>query len=81
MLHRECVEHRAITFLIGLIGSMNSIAHSRKIEPVDKMSRVRRVLAVVFDIVDTETWSIGGQVVGSCCPCCATAIAEADRRC
>ena len=78
MLHRKCIKHCAITILISLIGSMNSLPNSGKIKPVDKIHRVRRVVAVVFDIVDTETWSVGGQVVCSCCPCCATAVAEAD---
>ena len=78
MLHPKCIKHCAITIFIGLIGSVNSLPNSRKIEPVDKSHRVRPVVAVVFDIVDTETWSVGGQVVCSCCPSCATAVAEAD---
>ena len=48
----------------------------REIGPVDKVDRVRRVVAIVFDIIDAETWSVGGQVVCSCCLCCATAVAE-----
>ena len=79
MLHRKCVEHCAITVFVSLIGSMNSLPHSREIEPVHKIDRVRCVVAVVFDIVDAETWSVGGQVICSRCPCCATAIAETDR--
>ena len=78
LLHRKCVEHCAITVLVSFIGSMDSLAHSREIEPVDKIDRVRGVLAVVLDIIDTETWAVGGQVIYSCCPCCATAIAETE---
>ena len=78
LLHRKCVEHCAITVLVSFIGSMDSLPHSREIEPVNEIDRVRDVLAVVFDIIDTETWTVGGQVICSCCPCCATAIAETE---
>ena len=78
LLHRKCVEHCAITVFVSFIGSMDSLTHSREIEPVDIIDRVRRVVAVVFDIVDTEAWSVGGQVICSCCPCCAAAIAETE---
>ena len=78
LLHRKCVEHCAITVLVSFIGSMDSLPHSREIEPVNEIDHVRGVVAVVFDIIDTETWAVGGQVICSCCPCCATAIAETE---
>ena len=60
MLHRKCIKHCAIAVFISLIGSVNSLPNSRKIEPVDKIHRVRRIVTVVFDIINTETWSVRG---------------------
>ena len=78
LLYRKCIEYCAITVLVSLIRSMDSLPDSREIEPVYKIGCARRVGAVVFDVVDTETRSVGCQVVCSCCPCCATAIAETE---